>query len=220
MPLVLQQNELKSNDARCSTLVKTCAAENKLVSGWVKTDFWLDATHGSYVTCCKTSLPWAAQHVQIFFQKVEPLSTFCNNFSQPTTKWFAAGQVWFAGGESATPLFNFFVSMLQNKLHFLVFRFIVPLLPSSHSCRQFSDFFPWWTPSSSRTTWARQVSVLSSEVQEVIFYQDTCFTPAQWNVSKFRLTREQTLVQKKLGQTRRQTLRCFDTVFRTQNFHP
>ena len=31
--------------------------------------------------------------------------------------------------------------MLQNKLHFLVFRFIVPLLPNSHSCVQFSDFF-------------------------------------------------------------------------------
>ena len=65
---------------------------------------------------------------------------------------------------------TFFVSMLQNKLHFLVFRFIVPLLPNSHSCVQFSDFFPWWTPSSSQTTWGRQVSVLSCEVQEVIFY--------------------------------------------------
>ena len=109
MPLVLQQNELKSNDARSSTLVKTCAAENKLVSGWVKTDFWLDATHGSYVTCCKTSLPWAAQHVQIFFQKVEPLSTFCNNFSQPKTTWSAAGRVWFVGGERRNTAIQLFL---------------------------------------------------------------------------------------------------------------
>ena len=105
----MQQNELKSNDARSSTLVKTCAAENKLASRWVKTDFWLDAIHGSYVTCCKTSLPWAAQHVQIFFQKVEPLSTFYNNFSQPTTKWFAAGQVWFAGGETRNNAIQLFL---------------------------------------------------------------------------------------------------------------
>ena len=123
MQLVLQQNELKSNDARSSTLVKTCVAENKLVSGWVKTDFWLDATHGSYVTCCKTSLPWAAQHVQIFFQKVEPLSTFCNNFSQPTTKWFAAGQVWFAGGETRNTAIQLFCINVEKQVALSCFPF-------------------------------------------------------------------------------------------------
>ena len=65
------------------------------------TDFWLDQIalelHHTkklfYVICCKTSLLWAgknAQYVQIFLEKVQLLSTFCNNFSQPATTWFAA----------------------------------------------------------------------------------------------------------------------------------
>ena len=171
MPLVLQQNELKSNDARSSTLVKTCAAENKLVSGWVKTDFWLNATHGSYVTCYKTSLPWAAQHVYIFFQKVEPLSTFCNNFSQPKTTWFAAGRVWFVSGERRNTAIQLFLYQCCKTSCTFLFSVLSYLYCQIHTLVYSSvTFFPWWTPSSSRTTWARQVSVLSSEVQEVIFY--------------------------------------------------
>ena len=34
-----------------------------------------------------------AQHVRILLQKVQLLSTFCNNFSQPTTTSFVARQV-------------------------------------------------------------------------------------------------------------------------------
>ena len=51
----------------------------------------------SYVTYCKTSMPWAGtqdtQHVQILLPKEELFSTYCNNFSQPTTICFAAKQV-------------------------------------------------------------------------------------------------------------------------------
>ena len=55
-----------------------------------------------YIICCKTSLLWAgknAQHVQILLEKVQLLSTFCNNFSQPATTWFVARQVWFVVGK-------------------------------------------------------------------------------------------------------------------------
>ena len=43
--------------------------------------------HRIYVTCSKTSLPWAGKtrNVYILWQKVEPLSTFRNNFSQLAT---------------------------------------------------------------------------------------------------------------------------------------
>lgn len=46
--------------------------------------------HGGYVICCKTSLPGAGKTgnmnpIFFFFSKVEFLSAFCNNFSQPTT---------------------------------------------------------------------------------------------------------------------------------------
>ena len=49
------------------------------------------AIHGIYVTCCKTSLPWAckARNVWDFVvKKIELLSTVCNNFSQSVTTRF------------------------------------------------------------------------------------------------------------------------------------
>ena len=56
-----------------------------------------------------------------FVARVQLLSTFCNNISQPTTTWVVAGQVWFVGGK--TPV-NSFSSNIANK----VARFFVAYL--------------------------------------------------------------------------------------------
>ena len=61
------------------------------------------AIRGSYVTYCKTSLPWASKTRATctdFLQKVEQLSTFGSNFPQPATSWFVARQLWFVGGKT------------------------------------------------------------------------------------------------------------------------
>ena len=61
------------------------------------------AIRGSYVTYCKTSLPWASKTRATctdFLQKVEQLSTFGSNFPQPATSWFVARQIWFVGGKT------------------------------------------------------------------------------------------------------------------------
>ena len=60
------------------------------------------AIHGIYVTCCKTSLPWACKARNVWdcvVKKIELLSTVCNNFSQSVTTRFV--------GETRRDRFNF-----------------------------------------------------------------------------------------------------------------
>ena len=82
---------------------KSCLATNQvatscmtLTSDWIKLR-GSHFTHGIYVTCRKTNLPWAG--------KVR-LSTFCNNFLQSATTWFVARQVWFLGGKTCNISFE------------------------------------------------------------------------------------------------------------------
>ena len=58
-----------------------------LTSDWIK-------LRGSYVTCCKTSLPWAGKRAtcQILLQKVKLLSTFCNNLICCKAGWNMGGK--------------------------------------------------------------------------------------------------------------------------------
>ena len=68
-----------------------------------------NAVYRSYVTRCKTILPWACknpQHVQITLQKIELLCTFYNYFSRPTSTRSVATQVWCMVVKRATSLFN------------------------------------------------------------------------------------------------------------------
>ena len=77
----LLQNELKS-DVAYFTIQESNLSRN--ISVCVNTDFWLDkitrdSRHaGGYVTCCKTSLPWAGKKPNMYtlLQNKEPLSTF------------------------------------------------------------------------------------------------------------------------------------------------
>ena len=60
---------------------------------------------GIHVTWCKISLPWTGKTrdmYNIFLEKGESLSTYCNNLSKPATTWFVARQVWFVDGKRAT----------------------------------------------------------------------------------------------------------------------
>ena len=41
-----------------------------------------------------------SMYIKRLLQKVDVVSTFCNNFSQPATTSFVAGQVWFVGGNT------------------------------------------------------------------------------------------------------------------------
>ena len=58
---------------------------------WILTSDWIKlrgshAIHGSYITCCKTSLPWAGKTCNMYRfcrKKKELLSTFCNKFVHP-----------------------------------------------------------------------------------------------------------------------------------------
>ena len=59
------------------------------------------AIRGSYVTCCKTSSPWAGKtraSCTDFLAKSRTTFYFGNNFPQPATNWFVARQIWFVGG--------------------------------------------------------------------------------------------------------------------------
>ena len=58
------------------------------------------AIRGSYVTCCKTSLPWAGKtraNCTDFLAK----SRTTLYFPQPATRWFVARQIWFVGGKTS-----------------------------------------------------------------------------------------------------------------------
>ena len=61
------------------------------------------AIRGSYVTCCKTSLPWAGKtraSCTDFHAKSRTTFYFGNNFPKPATNWFVARQIWFVGGKT------------------------------------------------------------------------------------------------------------------------
>ena len=99
----------------------------------VNTDFWLDKiTPESRHTrelryLLQKSVPWAGKtpNMYRFCWKVELLSTFCKNFSQPATTWFVARQVGTWEVKRATSFSTCFAAMLQNKLHVFVSRFTV-----------------------------------------------------------------------------------------------
>ena len=55
----------------------------KVAASCVNTDFWLHKI--TSLAAKQIVLAWAAQHLQILLQKVELLSTRCNNFSHPAT---------------------------------------------------------------------------------------------------------------------------------------
>ena len=58
------------------------------------------AIRGSYVTCCKTSLPWAGKtraNCTDFLAK----SRTTLYFPQPAKSWFVARQIWFVGGKTS-----------------------------------------------------------------------------------------------------------------------
>ena len=67
------------------------------------------AIRGSYVTCCKTSLPWAGKtraSCTDFLTKSRTTFYFGNNFPQPATNWFVAREVWFVGDEMGNTAFQ------------------------------------------------------------------------------------------------------------------
>ena len=81
----------------------------RLTSDWMKL-LGSHAIHGSYVTCCETSLSWTGKTrnmYRFFCKKKKLLSTFCNNL-------FVAREVdsWVA--KHARPLFNSFCSNVAN----------------------------------------------------------------------------------------------------------
>ena len=81
---------LKGDVVWLTTHVQTCLATNHVVASCVTTNFWLDKiTRESRRTRVlrhllqnkfALGLIEFVQHVQILLQKVELLSTFCNNF--------------------------------------------------------------------------------------------------------------------------------------------
>ena len=81
----------------------------RLTSDWMKL-LGSHAIHGSYVTCCETSLSWTGKTrnmYRFFCKKKKLLSTFCNNL-------FVAREVdsWVA--KHARSLFNSFCSNVAN----------------------------------------------------------------------------------------------------------
>ena len=72
-------------------------------SGWCKfrnTVFWLDKITRESHTIHTGQVCLGPQHARSLFQKVELLSTVCNNVSQPATNWFVARQAWLLDGKT------------------------------------------------------------------------------------------------------------------------
>ena len=70
-----------------------------LISDWIKL-LWSYTIQRSYFMSFLAKQvcfgPVKTRNMYRFFlEKVQLLSTFCNNFSQPATTWFVARQVWF-----------------------------------------------------------------------------------------------------------------------------
>ena len=137
---ILLQNEFSWKKLRCAFFhprsnVSILQQIRLLKVLWILY-FWLDkfrgsdAIHRSYVTCCKTSLPWVGKRATCtdFVAKVELLSVFWDNFSQLATTWFVASQVWTWVVKRAESLFNSFCINVANKLHIFL-----PILPYLNS---------------------------------------------------------------------------------------
>ena len=91
----------KGNIARFTTHVETRIAVNRVVACRFREYWlWLDKIAREslcYVTCCRTSLPWAGKTYNLCkfcCKKVEILSTLCNNVLQPVGGWVVERQVW------------------------------------------------------------------------------------------------------------------------------
>ena len=103
----------------------------------VNTDFWLDKiTPESRHTrelryLLQKSVPWAGKtpNMYRFCWKVELLSTFCKNFSQPATTWFVARQVGTWEVKRATSFFNLFCSNVAKQVACVCFPFYRILIP-------------------------------------------------------------------------------------------
>ena len=68
-----------------------CLATNQVGASCVHIGFWLERIRGSYVTCYKTSLPWAGKMRATctdFLAKSTTTVYFSNNFPQPATGWY------------------------------------------------------------------------------------------------------------------------------------
>ena len=61
---------------------------------------WSRAIRGSYVTCCKTSLPWAGK-TRATCTDFLAKSRTTPYFPQPIPIWFVARQIWFVGGKTS-----------------------------------------------------------------------------------------------------------------------
>ena len=119
-------------------------ATNQLVESSLNTYLWLDkfrgsdAIHRSYVTCCKTSLLWVGKRATCtdFVAKVELLSTFWNNFSQPVTTWFVAIQVWTWVVKQAESLFNSFCRNVAKQDAFFLPIYLILVHRKIHKLQQ------------------------------------------------------------------------------------
>ena len=123
----LLPSEWKSDVARFTTHESNLSRNKSgcLQVAWILTFDWIKfrgrhAIHGSYVTCCKTSLPWAGKTRNMFrlccksrttLYFLQQIFATCNNLICCKT------------GLNVTTQYHFstcFAAMLQNKLPFLL----------------------------------------------------------------------------------------------------
>ena len=116
-----------------------------LQAAWILTSDWIKlrgshAIHGSYVTCCKTSLLWVSKTRNMY--RFSAKSRTALLFQQQLfATWFVAKQVWFEFGKTR----NIVIPFVLQQCFETSCTFLLPVLsrPFLHVYRVAGSF--WWS---------------------------------------------------------------------------